>query len=352
MSYKRFDLEDIVVSSDSITAPAWSDNGVTLTTAFTSSTQVGASSGNYYYNIYNADPAAAANTSESIQYSVAYGNRLGSGSALYDSSVKGKSYSSTVYGQFRTLIFGDEDTDFTFLSSSGATTTTSDDMIFISVERARFKEKILPGSMTLTLTGSGTQLADASTDTTDGLVLTDDSLNVTTDTFVDGGRVYAIYSGSAGTVDNREVQYGNLYPDLGIIALNGDILSASGYVALQSSSANNQTTFNNNEAIYDSVDDGSGLTGGGFTLRSQETVSSNYVFVRCRNAEFNYSNNPSNITGSGELRHNVMIDNPQSYITAVGLYNDNNDLLAVAKLSTPLLKDFTKEALIRIKLDY
>ena len=47
-----------------------------------------------------------------------------------------------------------------------------------------------------------------------------------------------------------------------------------------------------------------------------------------------------------------MINSPQSYITAVGLYNNNLDLLAVAKLSRPLLKDFTKEALIRIKLDY
>ncbi|MGY8868655.1 MAG: hypothetical protein ACKVJK_23860, partial [Methylophagaceae bacterium] len=78
----------------------------------------------------------------------------------------------------------------------------------------------------------------------------------------------------------------------------------------------------------------------------------NYVFVRVRNGEFNYSNNPSNITGSGELRHNAMVNNPQAYITSVGLYNDNNDLLGVAKLSRPLLKDFTKEALIRIKLDY
>ena len=94
------------------------------------------------------------------------------------------------------------------------------------------------------------------------------------------------------------------------------------------------------------------IGGGRFGIRSEETVSSNYVFVRARNSEFNYSNNPSNITGSGELRHDVMIDNPQSYITAVGLYNDNNDLLATAKLSRPLIKDFTKEALIRIKLDY
>jgi hypothetical protein len=47
-----------------------------------------------------------------------------------------------------------------------------------------------------------------------------------------------------------------------------------------------------------------------------------------------------------------MVNAPQTYITTVGMYNDNNELLAVAKLSRPLLKDFTKEALIRIKLDF
>ena len=47
-----------------------------------------------------------------------------------------------------------------------------------------------------------------------------------------------------------------------------------------------------------------------------------------------------------------MIDNPQTYITTVGLYNDNNDLVAVAKVSQPIAKDFTKEALIRVKLEY
>ena len=92
--------------------------------------------------------------------------------------------------------------------------------------------------------------------------------------------------------------------------------------------------------------------GKNFTIQSEETVTSNYVFVRVRNSEFNYSTNPSYITGSGELRHDVMINTPQAYITTVGMYNDNNDLVAVAKLSKPLLKDFTKEALIRIKLDY
>ena len=47
-----------------------------------------------------------------------------------------------------------------------------------------------------------------------------------------------------------------------------------------------------------------------------------------------------------------MANNPKVIITTVGLYNDANELLAIAKLSQPLAKDFTKESLVRIKLDY
>ena len=44
--------------------------------------------------------------------------------------------------------------------------------------------------------------------------------------------------------------------------------------------------------------------------------------------------------------------NPKVFITTVGLYNDAFELVAIAKLSQPVAKDFTKEALIRVKLDY
>ena len=91
----------------------------------------------------------------------------------------------------------------------------------------------------------------------------------------------------------------------------------------------------------------------GFKLNSQETITSDYVFIRPKSSEFNYSENPSFISGStGEVIYSNFINNPQTYITTVGLYNDSNELLAVAKLSKPLVKDFTKEALIRVKLDF
>jgi len=328
MSYRRFEQDDIVVSADSITSPAWSNNAVTLE-QFVTSSQAATDSGKYYYHIYNTG-----SSDQEIQFAIAYGHRLGSGSGLYDASILGKSYSATVYGQFRTLINGDEDTDFTFDQSG--TPTTPDSVHFISIQRSRFKEKILPGSILLSLSGSGGELK-----------LTDNSTSLTTDSFVDAGRVYSLYSGSAaGTVLSTTIEYGKVYPDIGLIALNTDKLVTDNFMGAVNVTSN-YTTVDGKEACLSALQSGSS-----FSLRADETLSSNFIFVRARNSEFNYSTNPSNITGSGELRHSTMIDNPQSYVTQVGLYNDSNDLLAVAKLSAPLLKDFTKEALVRIKLDY
>lgn len=342
MSFKRLDQQDIVISADSVTAPAWTGNVVSLTSFYSSSAQASGISGDYYLNVYQA---AYGSSNAAIQFSVGFGHLKGSGSADLNTQIDGNSPSKIVYGQYRTLVNGTEEENLSFASY------TPNSIYPIAVERARFKEKILPGSLTLKLKKGSASI-----------VLTDDSNYVSTQTFTDAGRVFNIISGSAGTrtsaasaVDSGDLgytngygSYGLLLPDAGLIILNGDALDASsgaGGIGLTTGVTN--TDEENPKKIVDALN-----AGGQFTLRSEETVSSNYVFIRARNSEFNYSTNPSNITGSGELRHNVMIDSPQAYITAVGLYNDNNDLLAVAKLSRPLLKDFTKEALIRIKLDY
>lgn len=341
MSFKRLDTEDVTISAESIIAPAWSGQQTTLTTGVQSSAQVNSVAGTYYHEIYQTASNAAG---AAVQFSIAYGNRKGSGSVPFDTSIPGYSPSSVVYGQYRTLLNGDEDTDFTF------GTITPDSIYVISINRSRYKEKLNPGTLTLILSGSGTT----------SLSLTDNSQTSATVSYADAGRVYDIVSGAAGvvyTVDTptgitpNSGSYGKLYPDVGIIVLNGAALSGSsaakglGLLIDQSSSVSprNKNVLSGSNMV---------IRGKNFTLQSEETVTSNYVFVRVRNSEFNYSTNPSYITGSGELRYDVMINTPQAYITTVGLYNDNNDLLGVAKLSKPLLKDFTKEALIRIKLDY
>ena len=334
MSFKRFDKEDVTISAESVVAPAWTGQKSTLTAFYTSS-QVATTSGNYYYNIYQTASNA---TGAEVQFAVAYGNLVGSGSIPFTAGILEKTPSSVLYGQYRTLVNGDENTNFNFNGH------VPESIYIIAVNRSRYKEKLLPGSLNLTLTsGSNT------------VHLTDNSLDLTTVSYVDSGRVYDIVSGSNGTftgpTDNTFLvtsgSYGKFLPDVGIVILNADALQDSTYGIGLIPETGSGVNGLNSEKLYNVINAGSE-----FTLRSEETITSNYVFVRVRNSEHNYSTNPSNITGSGELRHNIMVNTPQAYITTVGLYNDNNDLLGVAKLSKPLLKDFTKEALVRIKLDY
>jgi len=339
MSFKRFDTEDLVVSSEPVSAPVWSTSAPVLTTFFTSSTQENSTSGKFYLDVFQTgselDIAAT-------QFSIAFGHKLGSGSLWYNGAVDGKSPSSTIYGQYRTLVLGDEESDLTFGSK------TSDYFYAISIDRDRFKESLLPGSFNLKLVNSTTTLH-----------LTDNSSDTTTVSFNDAGRVYQVVSGSNGAAytgtgfagQTVSGSYGLFLPDVGVILLNGkalDLSAANGGLNISTAlSSNTNPAPSNFRKLYNAINNGDY-----FQLNYKETISSQFAFVRVRNAEFNYSTNPSYITGSGDLRIADMINAPQAYVTTVGMYNDNNELLAVAKLSRPLLKDFTKEALIRIKLDF
>ncbi len=335
MAFKRFDPEDFVVSSDSITSPLWSTGTPTLTTFFTSSTQEAGSSGNYYLSIYQT--ASNLDTAQ-VQFDIAYANSIGSGSALYNSLVPENSYTKTIYGQYRSMILEDENSQFVF--GTGNNIITGSDFWVLSMERARYKQSLFPGSLNLQLSGSG------------GIInLTDDSLDNPVSVFLGSTRVYQLVSGSngSGITGGGYVagsgSYGLVFPDLGTILLNPYAISQS--IRVSPSRSNNSDGLNNGR-LYSAI---SGAMS--FALNSQETITSDYVFVRARNSEFNYSENPSFISGStGEVIYDNFINAPQVYITTVGMYNDSNDLLAVAKMSRPLLKDFTKEALVRVKLDF
>ena len=315
MSFKRFDAEDIAISADAITAPVWSTGAPTLTTFKTSSIQYAAKN-QYHVNVFQStftDPDAE------VQFDISYADKLGKGTSLYNPSVAGKSPSSTIYGQYRSLVLGDEDSDFVFNAD-----TVSENFYVISINRSRFKEKLLPGTFNLTV---------------GGLTLTDNSKDVTVVSYKDSGRVYNVVAGTNGSGGTES--YGWFLPDIGTILLDATKLDTDPAISTVRGVNDNSE---NSKKLFTAL--------ASFQLNSEETITSNYVFVRVRNSEFNYSVNPSNITGSGDLRHDYMIDAPQAYVTSVGLYNDNNDLLGIAKLSKPLVKDFTKEALLRIKLDF
>jgi hypothetical protein len=342
MSFKRLDPEDFLISAESITAGAWTGNSATLTQFFTDATQLSSDSEKYYRTIYNSTA-----TTKQPQFNIAYGDSVGSGSAYYNPNIPGKTPTATVYGQFQNIVLGDENTNFNFGGS------THDTFLALTIERARFKGNMLPGTMTLVLS-SGSQPAAGNY-----LTLTDNSLIASSVTFNEAGRVFQLISGSAGAANTglnvngyhpTSGSYGLFLPDIGTLLLN--------VKALETSFANggcnfpllrNPDTDDNNPAQLFTAISG----GGNFTLNSQENLSSDYVFIRARNSEFNYSANPSFASGSvGDVTFPEFINSPQTFITTVGLYNDSNELLATAKLSKPLKKDFTKEALIRVKLDF
>ena len=354
-TFYRLDPSDFVISADAISSTCWTTGNPTLTNFFTSSTQFNGSSGNYYVNVFQT---ASALSSSAVQFAIAYGNKVGSGSANYNNLVNGASPTSTVYGQYQVLVIGDENTDFVF----GA--VTSSEFFALSIERAAYKESLFLGSMTLNISGSSGSIQ-----------LTDNSNYVTSTTFNSAGRVYQLITGSTGTratITSRNTSdgysansgsYGWFLPDIGTILLNPMALATfpvSGGIGLAYSgsyawgpqvavaTASTAPTLSPNAALFNQISGSSG-----FQLNSQETISSDFVFVRPRSNQLNYSENPSFISGStGEVLYSSFINNPQTYITTVGLYNDNNELLAVAKLSRPLPKDFTTEALVRVKLDF
>jgi len=338
MSFKRFTPSDFLVSADSITAPCWTGNVYNLTTFFTSSTQEASSQGDYVLAVYQT---ASTDDTAAIQFYLGYANQFGSGSTPYNAAIPQYSPSSTIYGQWRNLILEDENSGFVFGD------VTQSQFFVVSVERANYKQSLLPGSLNLNLSGSG-----AAT-----LQLTDDSNMISVVPYINGTRVYQIISGSNGTAYtgtgySNSGSYGWFVPDMGTILLNAVALGlpagAGGGLNVVISSGSSVTNGANNTIIYNAISRGES-----FELNSQENVTSDYVFVRPQNAEFNYTTNPSFISGStGEVLYSTFINNPQTYITTVGLYNDANELLAVAKLSRPLVKDFTKEALIRVKLDF
>ena len=330
--------EDIVTDiNQTISSGLWSGGIGTLQTMHSSSTQSG-SSGKYYYDVYKTDPSS--DSEAEIQFSMAFGHLDGSGSA----GILGTSYtdrpSAAIYSQFRNLLLAPNDKKFTFTPSKDIK-----HIYAISIARARMREKVDPGNWELHLSSSAGTVK-----------LIDDSGATTDPTVSQGGRVFNVVSGSiasgtavidtAAASETADGAYGLFYPDMGIMILNGQKLD-QGYLALATNTASN-AAHNNTGKLYNSFSASSY-----FVARREEQLSTTHYFCRLTNKKYNFSTNPTFFTQSdGSLTVSSMQNDPKVYLTTVGMYNDSNELLAVAKLSKPLLKSFSREAIVKVKLDF
>jgi hypothetical protein len=333
-------VDDIDISPNQkevVSAPLWSNGRASLTAVFTSSAQSD-SQKRYYYEIFNSQSNQQGAES---QFSIAYGDSVGSGSStgsatqnLYDYPTK------AIYAQYKQMLLNSGDNLFTFRNNE-----TSEYAYFININRARFKDRVDTKTWQLTLSGSGANY----------ITLIDDSSTTTTELAQQGGRVFNVRSGSiaTGIYTPDTTPWGLFYPDRGVIVLNGKALDASASFNTQRVPATG-SGFDNALKLFTSIS-GSMAKSSSFAFqgRTSEVFSSTYYFVRMFNGEYNYSTNNSFVTAStGILKYDSMVTDPQVYITSVGLYDDNQELLAVAKLSKAVKKSFDRELVIKVKLDY
>ena len=350
--YKRFgEFDKVNAKVEVITTGLWTGDTGSLTAAYTSSTQVAAASGDYYYNVYNADPAT--DTTAEVQFGVAYGHVNGSGSVSLANSDDALLASKANYAQYKSVLLDPTDAKFSFENGAG-TKVDSNDIYAININRARYREKMDPGNWSLTLTGTG------GTHT-----FIDDSGKKFGDTLGKAGRVFKVVSGSLNlgtenaatinsTVSSGDVGFGLFYPDRGIIVLSPAALEdAVGSVTVNGASvsiagsASTSVEQENHKILVNSIN-----VGADFQARRTENVSTQHFFVRATNREFNYSNNPTYVNANGTFAESTFETDPQTYITTIGLMNDANEMIAVAKTSQPIQKSFDKEVLIKVKLSF
>ena len=326
--YTAFTNEDVVEGGTKrVTRGLWSGNSGELSVFHTSSFQSNTQKA-YYYEIYNGDPTVSTNEP---QFSIAYGHYAGSGSA----GTNEDSPSSAIYSQLQQILLPSSQKFFRFQD------TNQNDVYAISINRSRLKDRLDPGNWELCISGSGGN---------DMLRLIDDS----GDRDQSGNArqtKYNVVSGSLlNGVQNSTRVFGEVYPQHGIIILGAALLDTSASLGTVRTQADNQ----NHNRLFTAISGAAAANAAdGFQARNEEEIKSTFYFVRAKNAEYNFSNNPTYISGSeGKLAQATYIGDPKTYITSVGLYNNDNELLAIAKLSKPLLKSFSNEILVKVKLDF
>lgn len=394
--YSRFTPDDLVEANPTIvTTGLWSnDTGSLESSLYVSTTQL-TTAQEYYYDAYASDPDIS--DLAEVQFSVTYGHINGGGAPSLANSELATLPTKAIYSQYRNLLLDPSDTKFSFQG------VESDHIYVINFQRARIREQLDPGNWELPLSGTNGifTLIDDSGQTLGALTANSKA-----------GRVFNVVSGSiaastgvvtasvnSATWGANGPGYGLVYPDLGIIVLNPEAIgpmvgfrttgssgTETGSAALSSSLIPIYDTPNaaylesitsvpyapvthsltdtgwgtkksayNHAALFVSINKAINAANydRGFQARSAETISSTHYFVRLRNKQFNYSNNPTFYnTSNGSLVQSDFRNNPKVYVTSVGLYNEQNELLAVAKLSKPVRKSFDEEVLLRVRLDF
>ncbi len=333
----------------------------------TSSNQ-NASSKDYYYEVTDCD-----NCSENSYFALSYGNWKGSGS-LSSGYESNDSPSRAIYSQYRLLTLDPSEKYFKFYDSGSL--KTPDDIYVINYYRKGLSDKLDIGNFEINIaelsgsginnnvhTGSNVKVSgsnpkilsfiDNSAIFDDENVCANDDPNYYYD-IVSGSLTDGIHSSGTGSLQQNPVvtTYGKVYPNLGVIILDGSKLNVS---ASFNSVSGSNTAGDNSWKLFTAIS-GAAVVDKPMRARNVKFKTTNHYFVRIPSGEANYSNNPTYTVDTGieqgKIKNICFIDNPMTYITTVGLYNTKKELIAVAKLSKPIKKTRENDVLIKIRLNW
>tara|TARA_E500000318_G_scaffold8247_1_gene7481 strand:- start:2728 stop:3861 length:1134 start_codon:yes stop_codon:yes gene_type:complete len=301
-------------------------------------------------------------------------------SSLYASVTNQKAKKLNVYNQMAQVLMGYDhtgsiqrfDEDGNILAGG----TKLDNVFFLNMSRLITKDEIKKGTFQLDL-GVNSDFSQ------DGAVMTK-TIRLTDASGSDGyfvnspvgeyGILYATASlgNSAGTpiMDTTKlaghgtggVPVGLLFYQAGVAVISGSVFMDAAFGGVLNTT-NTDTSRMTSEGSYQGFNmvtsstveaTADAIRNRIYNLQFNNTVelNSSVYFCRINHNEYNYSTNPTYLSGSKIRVKTQSSDLPVSYITTVGLYNDNNELLATAKLSEPLKKSSDTEFTIRVRLDY
>ena len=214
--------------------------------------------------------------------------------------------------------------------------------IFVNFSRLLTKDEMKKGSFTMSVMTGG-----APETVSDVMTIADHGAADAYKVNSPAGEYGILYSGSAATAGE---EVGLVYYQAGVVVLTGSVFAASqlGNGDLVDTGYSAMATGSNIEMMADSFRNRLQNVSFNNTVELNSTV----YFCRASHNEFNYSNNPTYLSDSQIRVKNSTTDNPVSYVTTVGLYSSDNELLAVAKLSEPLKKDPSTEVTLRVRLDF
>lgn len=283
---------------------------------------------------------------------------------------------ANIYNQMSQLLVGYDttgsirqfDRDGIFDGDTAATASIQR-AIFMPLSRLLVKDEIKKESFSMTLGVSSSYNAVFDQQ----IVITDSASLTNYRTNSPAGEYALLYaSNSVGNAMGATLQAGQanarpvglIYYQAGIVVLNtlmfattsSDGIIGNGHSTLNwlSSSAGGNITIASalTGSTIPVISDGFRRRIANISFNNTTELNSTIYFCRVGNSDFNYSSNPTYLTGSQIVVKNTPTDDPVAYFTTVGLYSADNELLAVAKLSEPLRKDPTISHTIRVRLDY